>query len=137
MKKISRDELKALFKKVKHFRLPENIDKVIFDNLFYFSWIDETDKVLYTVAEINGEIKGIKWELMRFGASGVKLGLCDICHAHKPLGEILLVTAKTKHLPKGIDYRTRGFYICSDYIECNAEIDSMCKIKELFNKIDA
>ncbi|MBD3329701.1 hypothetical protein GF357_04375 [Candidatus Dojkabacteria bacterium] len=135
MKKPSREDLKRIFKKVKKLRIPNGYEEVEFDGLKYYSWIDQTDNVLYTLAEIEGAVTGIRWDITKPGNVGVRLEMCEICRKHKKTGEVALLSAKTKKRPKGINYRTRGHYACIDYISCNEAMEDSSGIRKLFDLI--
>jgi hypothetical protein len=119
MQKLTRDQLKVLFDDVKHFRIAEDFDEVEFVDLTYYSFFDQTDFVFYTVYEFDGVLTGIKWNISRPSAKPLSLGLCDICRKHRKRDEIISIYAQTKVLPKNVNYRSRGFQICFDYLLCN------------------
>jgi hypothetical protein len=54
MQVLTRDNLKFIFKKVKHLHLPPVVEEVHFDPLYYFSWASESDQSMYLVYEYGG-----------------------------------------------------------------------------------
>lgn len=136
MEILTREQLKKLFKKVKKLRLPDNLEEVDFAPLNYYSWMDETDSVLYMVYNYKGVLTGIPWKANRLSLSNSATGgLCDICQKHRKLNQIVLGSAKTKNRPKGVDYRTRGKYMCIDYAECNNGMKNCDELDYLFSMI--
>ncbi len=122
MKIIDRDQLKNLFSNVKHFRIAEDFDDVNFESLLYYSYFDQTDNIFYTVYEFEGELVGLRWNISRPPAKPLSLGLCDICRKHRKRDEIISIYTQTKVLPKNVNYRSRGFQICFDYVLCNESL---------------
>jgi hypothetical protein len=135
MKSITREELKVYFKKVKHFRLPQDFDEVEFEKYNYFGWIDESDNVCYLLTELNGKVEAIRGEINRNSSTRVMKHLCSICHQQRELNEVMLFSARVKKLPKGVDYLTRGVYICSDFEICNKEMKDNQQMEKFFKSI--
>lgn len=135
MNKPSRDELKKLFKKVKKFRISPDYEEADFSYIKYYSWIDQTDNVMYTLFNYDGEMKGIRWDIVKPGNVGIRLEMCEICQKHKKTGEVGLITAETKKKPKGIYYRTRGHYACLDYRKCNQDMKDTLGVRKLYDMI--
>ena len=131
----TREQLKVIFKKAKHLRLPANLEEIDFSPLKYFGWLDETDRVYYMLYESSSELIGIRWEVLKLSNTTMKLGMCDICLKHRPLSSIQFVSTKTRKLPKGVYYRTRGRYICSDCFECNKDMKDNKGIEDLVKSI--
>lgn len=135
MKKLSREEIKKIFKKVKHLRLASDFNDVNFDEIKYYSWIDETNKRFLMLREYKGDMMGIVWKIYRAKEAAMKLGRCEICLKHRKNHEVIFVYTKTKHLPKGIEYRSRGNFVCSDYRKCNQDMKNEDGIEKLFDLI--
>lgn len=62
-------------------------------------------------------------------------GFCEICKKQRARNEIALISAKTVKRRKGVDYRTRGTYICTDCITCNADLLDARNMEKLFYDI--
>lgn len=135
MQKVSRDQLKELFEKVKHFRVDENFDDVDFEDLSYYSFFDQSDFIFYTVYEFENEPVGIRWYCSRPPKKPLSLGLCDICKKHRKNDEIISVYARTKIFPPGVTYRTRGFMICFNYLQCNEDMKNTEQIDFIYSAI--
>lgn len=131
MEKITREQIRKIFFKVKKLRFPDDFDTVDWVGLQYYSWREATDNVLYMLYEFRGELIEIRWKLSQKKAAK-RLETCEICHKHRKSAEVALVTAKTKFLPKNIDYRTRGNYVCLDYLKCNGDMKDDFGIENLF-----
>jgi hypothetical protein len=135
MQTVTREDLQKIFKKEKHLRISEDLETTNFDELKYYSWVDQTDKDLYMVYSRKGVLDGIRFEMTQIQNTGVKLGFCTICKKQKPLGEIMLLTAKTRFRPDGIDFRVRGNYVCTDSAECNHDMEDEEGVEALFASI--
>jgi hypothetical protein len=132
---ITRAQLKVLFKKVKHLRLPENLETVSFEALHYYGWFDASDDVYYLLTEVDNQIIGLKGEINRMPTRLATKHMCSICLREREFSEVMLFTAKNKRLPKGVDYRVTGVYICKDYVMCNAEMKDATQIQKFFRLI--
>jgi hypothetical protein len=135
MQILSRDILKDLFSEVKHFRNSSDLEEVEFDSLFYYSWLDQTDQVFYTVFFFDKKIMGIRWKSFRLPSKPLGLGLCDICKKHRKRDEVISISAETKILPKNVNYRTRGFHICLDYKICNEDLKTTERLDLIYSAI--
>ena len=135
MKTVTRDELKKLFKKVKHLRLPSNLERINFEGLKYLGWIDESDDIAYLVTDYKSETTGLRCEITKTSNQRKIKGLCSICNQQKELEEIMLVTTKMKRVPKGVDYRVGGVYICTDFMDCNNALKTSEEIERFFERI--
>lgn len=135
MERVSREQLKILFRKVKKLRLPKDLEDKDFDKLKYLGWLDETDQVCYLVYKYKGELTGLRLEVLRCSHKPLQRGFCEFCHKHRKRSDILLVSAKTKKLPKGINYRSRGNYICSNFDQCNRDLKDTKEIENFFYMI--
>lgn len=135
MQKLTTQQLKTIFKKVKHLHLPKDLDSADFHSLKYYSWADEGDKVLYIVYEWNGTLRGIRWDALRVSSGPLQRGFCVICKKERKRDDVVFVTAETKRLPKGVFYRTRGNRICADYTRCNRDMKSDREIRNLYDLI--
>ena len=132
---ISRDQLKKLFQDVKYFRIDEQFDHVDFSKIHYYSFFDQTDFVFYTVYNFEEELIGIKWNCSRPASKPLSLGLCDICKKHRERDGIISIYTKTRHIPKHIAYRSRGFQICFDYLKCNEDLKNMERLHFIYSAI--
>jgi hypothetical protein len=135
MQILSRDVLKNLFSEVKHFRLSDNFDEVEFDSLFYYSWLDQTDQVFYTIYFFEKKMVGIRWKSFRLPSKPLGLGRCDICKKHRKRDEIISISSQTTILPKNVTYRTRGFHICLDYKMCNEDLKNTERLDLIYSAI--
>ncbi len=134
MQTITRDSLKKIFKKVKHLRLPKGIEDVDFSTLSYYSWLDQSDMVLYVLYEFKNELTGLRLEVVPAPAGALRLGFCEFCHKHRKQSEVFFVSTQTKYRPRGIEYRSRGTWVCSDYNICNTSLKTT-KINDFFYRI--
>ena len=135
MKVLSREEIKKLFENVKHFRVVDEIKEVEFESLNYYSFLDQTDNVFYTIYSFQNEIMGIRWKSFRLPSKPLGLGLCDICKKHRKRDEIISISAETKILPKHVSYRTRGFHVCLDYKMCNEDLKNTDRLDLIYSAI--
>jgi hypothetical protein len=136
MVNLTRDQLKRIFKKERRLRLPKNLEEINFSELNYFGWIDLTDYVMYTVAEYNGKVEGIKWDITRPDSTvGIRLEMCEICKQHRKTGEVVLISAKTRRKDKGVNYMSRGHYVCYDSTQCNQGMKNREGLEHLFSLI--
>jgi hypothetical protein len=135
MRNITREEIKRIFKKVKHLRLPQKLEEINFSDLKYLGWVDESDDIAYLVSEYKGEISGLRCEITKTSNQRKIKGLCSICNQQKELNEIMLITTKMKRVPKGVDYRVGGVYICTDFKDCNLHLKSSDEIEKFFYTI--
>lgn len=134
MKTPSRDQLKVIYKKVKHLRLPSELETIDYSQLFYYQWIDKSDDVCFVITEKDGEIIGLRGEINRMPIRGM-MHSCSICKKQREFHEIMLLTAKTKKLPKGVEYRVIGTYMCIDYVECNKDMKDGEQIVKFFEQV--
>lgn len=135
MKKITRNQLKKIFKKVKHFRLPEDLEEREFDKLKFLGWVDQTDDVAYTVFEYKGKLEGIRWEITKLTYRPVSPAFCEICKKHRRRDEIMLITSKPRKLDKGTDFQTKGNYVCFDLLRCSLEAKDTKGLEILYKQI--
>ena len=132
---ISRDQLKELFEDVKHLRIADDFNDINFNELSYYSFFDQTDFVFYTVYEFQGELVGLKWNVSRPPLRPLSLGLCDICKKHRKREEIISIYTQTKNFPKNVNYRSRGFQICFDYLICNSDLKDDERVTFIYEAI--
>jgi hypothetical protein len=132
---LIRDQLKTLFKKVKHLHLPSDLEEVNFEPLIYFSWTEESDKSLYLVYEYKRIVTGLRLQFIRSRSNALQLGFCEFCHKHRKRSEVLFVATETKKRPKHVVYRSRGTWLCSDYQKCNHDMKNDDLIKEFYFRI--
>lgn len=135
MKPLSRDTLKTLYKKVKHLRLPPKLEEVDFSTLTYYSWLDQSDMCLFVVYDFHGETTGLRLEVVLPPAGALRLGFCEFCHKHRKQSSVFFVATETKKRPKGVEYQSRGTWMCSDYIVCNRDMKDDARINEFFVRI--
>ena len=135
MEKLTRQQLKTIFKKVKRFRLPKELDDIDFSKLKFFGWTDQTDNVAYTVLDYKGRLEGIRWEITRLTHVPLSPAFCEVCRKHRSRSEIMLVSAPTKKLPKGVSYQTRGNYICYNLFRCAEEAKEITALENLYQGI--
>ena len=135
MNTVTRDELKKLFKKVKHLRLPPDLEAVQFDKIHYFCWYDNSDDVAYLITEINGKLEGLRGEVTRMPVRASMMNQCSICHQGREFQDVMLFCAKRKRLPKGVYYHVTGTYICCDYQVCNQDMKNSEQIDRFFGQI--
>ena len=135
MKPLSREQLKTLFKKVKRLRLPPELESVSFLELVYFSWLDKSDMVLYTVFNFRNEPTGLRLEVVRPPAGALRLGFCEFCNKHRKQSEVFFVAIETKKRPEGVEYQSRGTWMCANYVQCNRDLKNSDKITEFYERI--
>jgi hypothetical protein len=132
MKIITRVQLKTLFKKSKKLRVPGELDDVELEGLTYYSWLDQSDSRMFVVYEFRDVPTGLKLEVVRPPAGALRLGFCEFCHKHRKQSDVFFVAAETKKRPKGIEYRSRGTWMCSNYQACNTDMKNDTRIHEFF-----
>lgn len=135
MQPVTREQLKELFKKVKKLRLPKDLENLDFADLKYLGWLDETDRVYYLVYNYKDRLTGLKLDALRCSQKPLQRGFCEFCHKHRKRNDILLIDTKTKMLPKGVNFRTRGTYICSDPLMCNQDLKNADEVDRFFYMI--
>lgn len=135
MKTITRDQIKKIFKKIKHLRLDSDYDDVDFEKLKFYSWIDTSGNSKYFIYEFKGKIEGICFDITKMTKAPLQLGFCEICKQHRPRSGIVLISSKTRKRPKNIDYRVRGNYVCIDSTQCNLDMQDNEGIDRLFGRI--
>lgn len=135
MKHISREILRVLFKKVKHLRLPPKLEEVNFEALTYYSWLDQSDMCLFVVYDFHGISTGLRLEVVLPPAGALRLGFCEFCHKHRKQSNVFFVATQTRKRPKGVEYQSRGTWMCSDYIVCNKDLKNDSRINEFFVRI--
>lgn len=124
MKNVSREEIKTIFKKTKKLNIPKEIENVYFESLAYYSWFDVGQNYLFFISEINQEIFGTRFDVLRGSSKGLRRGFCDICLSERKMSEIGIVSASVKNKPKDVNYRSKGFHMCIDYEKCNVSLIS-------------
>lgn len=135
MQHVSREQLKKLFKKVKHLHLPKELEQVDFKPLTYYSWYDQSEETLFVVYEFKESLTGLRLEVVRPPVGALRLGFCEFCHKHRRQADVFFVATETKHRPKGVEYRSRGTWMCSKYEACNKDLKNTTKIDQFFSSI--
>lgn len=135
MKPVHRDALRKIFKKVKHLHLPQDLEQVVFEPLTYYSWLDQSDMCLFVVYEFNGELTGLRFEVIKPPTGALRLGFCEFCHKHRKQSDVFFVSTETKKRPKGVGYRSRGTWMCSQYELCNTDLKNDVRIAEFFSRV--
>ncbi len=135
MTPITRDKLKQLYKKVKHLRLPPKLEEADFEKLTYYSWLDQSDMCLFLVYDFRGTTTGLRLEVIKPLAGALRLGFCEFCHKHRKQSDVFFVACETKKRPKGVEYQSRGTWMCSNYLICNRDMKNEVLIKEFFERI--
>ncbi|MBN1618140.1 FBP domain-containing protein [Candidatus Dojkabacteria bacterium] len=135
MKTLTREDIKNIFKKVKKLRIPKDLLSIDFEKMKYFAWLEPSSQEVFMIYEYNGKQEGIKWDTTKASKSSTKMAFCEICKKHRSKNEILLITAKTKNKPKGVNSQTRGNFICSDFATCNESMDDLDGINSLYDLI--
>jgi hypothetical protein len=135
MKALSREQLKVIYKKVKHLRIPPWLEKVDFEKFTYISWIDQSDKRMFLLYEYKDSLAGLRLDCIRPPQTALRLGFCEFCKKHRKSGEVCFVATQTKRRPKGVEYQTRGTWICQDYNTCNAALKTTIEINDFFFRI--
>lgn len=135
MKPLTRDQLKKLYKKVKHLRLPPKLKEVKFDALTYYSWLDQSDMCLFLVYDFRGTPTGLRLEVVQAPAGALRLGFCEFCHKHRKQSDVFFVACETKKRPKGVEYQSRGTWMCSGYEKCNRDMKNETRTEEFFERI--
>ena len=135
MEVVTRQQLKKNFKKSKKLKIPDGLENVNFQKLTYYSFVDLSSNVLYTIYNYAGNIKGIRWKITNITHGVLRKGFCDICNRERDASEIILVTAKVKRPPKSVVYMSRGTYICKKYFDCNNDMNGIEGIEKLYSWI--
>lgn len=135
MKPLTRDQLKKLYQKVKHLRLPPKLEDVDFNALTYYSWLDQSDMCLFVVYDFRGSSTGLRLEVVQPPAGALRLGFCEFCHKHRTQSSVYFVACETKKRPKGVEYQSRGTWMCSVYKQCNQDMKNDARIEEFFARI--
>lgn len=135
MKKLFRSDVKAVFKKVKTLKVPDDIEEIEFDNLHYYSWRDPTNEIFLTVTYISNKLEGIAWKIYKLPQKPLALYYCDICHKTRSRHDIISISTPTKKLPKNLTYRSKSFHMCADYKMCNESLKDSEVILNLFDQI--
>ena len=135
MKQVTREQIRTLFKKVKHLRLPAQLEEVAFSDLTYFSWLDQSEMCLFVLFEYKNSLSGLRLEVVQPPVGALRLGFCEFCHKHRKQSDVFFVSCETKKRPKGIEYRSRGTWMCSKYEHCNKNMKNADRISEFFFRI--
>jgi|GEM_PF-5588638 len=138
----------------------ENMD---FESLKFLGWWDQTANAYYLVyklerkaggvstgtlggrteneaeekeAEKRKELVGLKFDVLRLSSRGVfARAFCELCHKHRKREDILLISTETKKKPKGVDYRTKGIYVCADPVQCNKDMKNTADLDRFITAI--
>jgi len=137
MKDLTKTEAKNIFKKIRRLVVPDNLESIEFIDLKYFSWLDQKNQAFYTIYSPVDKIEGIRWRVSRLPSKALSAIACDVCNKPRRRDEIISIYAPTRHLPKNLAYRIRGFFICSDFSSCNSEMKNEAGIKKIYELIIA
>lgn len=135
MKKVHKVDAKAIFKKVKALKVPDDIEDIEFDKLYYYSWRDTTNEIFLTVTYIRNKLEGIAWKIYKLPQKTLAVYSCDICHKTRSRYDIISISTQTKKLPKDLSYRSKSFHMCADYKMCNEALRDSGVILNLFDQI--
>lgn len=127
METVTREKLNELLKKVKRFKPPVGLEEIDFGPLKFLAWWDQTANAYYLVHEMDGdegkELVGLKFDVLKLSTQGpFARAFCELCHKHRKRDEVLLVSTRMKKKIKGVDYRAKGIYVCSDPMQCNRDM---------------
>ncbi len=134
MKSVTRDDIKSLYQKVKHLRLPSDLETVDFAPLSFYGWLDESDDIYYLIAEIEGQTHALRGEIISMPSRVMMKHSCTICRHEREFNEVMLFSVKSKRLPKGVDYRVEGIYMCKDYRECNKSMKDSSELQAFIRR---
>ena len=87
---------------------------------------------LFVVYEFEGKPTGLRLEVVKPNPGALRLGFCEFCHKHRRQSDVFFVATETKRLPKGVEYRSRGIWMCAEYKICNRDMKNDGRIREFF-----
>ncbi|RJK96009.1 FBP domain-containing protein [Vallicoccus soli] len=118
MQALTADEVRASFAncsrtRARRLAVPAGVEGAYRADAVLIGWRDQrAPREAYLLAEHEGRPVGV---LLRATGSGPRRGsgLCDLCHAARPAGEVVLLVARRAG-PAGRRDDTVGLYACAD-----------------------
>ena len=131
MPTITGSEINKVFKKEKKLKLP---DLSIQDSkLVYLGWIDEATKKLLITYNLNGNLLGMSCRLTESKPNSSNI--CTLCNHIGTSAEVGFVSPICKPQSQD-DYKSLGFYVCLNSLECNERITSTEKLEQLIKAVN-
>lgn len=131
--KITKDELKKLFKKEKKLNIPNNILED--SNQVYFGWIDDSSNKLFVAYHLDGKLVGMACRLPN--QSKRSTHICSVCNHVGSGDEVAFVSPLCKTDTSGKNsYRSIGFDLCLDSKMCNERITSTEKLEKILKNVN-
>ncbi len=122
-------QLKKLFKKEKHLKLPS--DEILTAPKVYLGWQDTSNKKLYMAYYHHNTLLGMACKIQP--AKPTAANICKLCNHVGGSSEVAFVSPVCKS--SGDGYRSIGFYACLDSQKCNERITSTINLVNLFLKV--
>ena len=131
MPTITGSEINKVFKKEKKLKLP---DLSIQDSkLVYLGWINESTRKLLITYNMDGKLLGMACRLTSSKRNSTNI--CTLCNHIGPESEVAFVSPICKPQSQD-DYKSLGFYVCLNSLECNERITSTEKLEQLIKAVN-
>ena len=131
MPTITGSEINKVFKKEKKLKLP---DLSIQDSkLVYLGWIDESTRKLLITYNMDGKLLGMACRLTSSKRNSTNI--CTLCNHIGSESEVAFVSPICKPQSQD-DYKSLGFYVCLNSLECNERITSTEKLEQLIKDVN-
>ena len=131
MPTITGSEINKVFKKEKKLKLP---DLSIQDSkLVYLGWIDESTRKLLITYNMDGKLLGMACRLTSSKRNSTNI--CTLCNHIGSESEVAFVSPICKPQSQD-DYKSLGFYVCLNSLECNERITSTEKLEQLIKAVN-
>ena len=131
MPTITGSEINKVFKKEKKLKLP---DLSIQDSkLVYLGWINESTRKLLITYNMDGKLLGMACRLTSSKRNSTNI--CTLCNHIGSESEVAFVSPICKPQSQD-DYKSLGFYVCLNSLECNERITSTEKLEQLIKAVN-
>lgn len=131
MPTITGSEINKVFKKEKKLKLP---DLSIQDSkLVYLGWIDGSTRKLLITYNMDGKLLGMACRLTSSKRNSTNI--CTLCNHIGSESEVAFVSPICKPQSQD-DYKSLGFYVCLNSLECNERITSTEKLEQLIKAVN-
>ena len=131
MENITKNQLVKIFKKEKKLKIP-NLD-IKDKKLVYLGWIDESTRKLLIIYNMDGKLLGMACRLTSSKANSANI--CTLCNHIGSESEVAFVSPICKPQSQD-DYKSLGFYVCLNSLECNERITSTKKLEQLIKAVN-
>ena len=131
MPTITGSEINKVFKKEKKLKLPDL--SVQDSKLVYLGWIDESTRKLLIIYNMDGKLLGMACRLTSSKANSANI--CTLCNHIGSESEVAFVSPICKPQSQD-DYKSLGFYVCLNSLECNERITSTEKLEQLIKAVN-